>query len=233
MSRGESAMSDRQPVRAAASPATGAAPERVELFRSTGYLRLLGPTARTIFDVGVSNGTEILYRAFRDREFVLIDPHRGGEDLLEYRPRRYRFVQKGLGSAPGRLLLNDATAQSSFLTRTALSAVAGEVSYKVEVVTLDSLVAELAPAPPFGIKIDTEGFELEVIRGMEQTLRDTEFVICEANIRNLFEGGYRFSDLVCHMKLHGFEFFNFLNKPKNRPRFYDVVFLRRDNPLFD
>jgi FkbM family methyltransferase len=224
-------VSGEKPGRAVAAKAP---PRKVqpELFRRPSYLRMIGPEARTIFDIGVARGTNNLYRAFHDRKFILVEPQVAGESILRFKPNSYQYVNKALGSKPGRLMFNDAIARSSFLGRTELSAIEADSSYEVDVVTFDSLVEELKPEGPLGVKIDAEGFELEIIKGMEKSLDLIEFIICEIHVMKLYEGGYMFGDLVAYLHDRKFEFFNFLNHPKPAPRFYDVVFLKRDNKLF-
>jgi FkbM family methyltransferase len=55
----------------------------------------------------------------------------------------------------------------------------------VEVVTLDDLVHSGVILPPDVVKIDVEGAELEVVRGMAQTLsRYRPTILCEMHGRN-------------------------------------------------
>jgi FkbM family methyltransferase len=198
------------------------------------YFRQLAPDIGTVIDVGVFKGTQALYDAFPNTPFILIDPLQGCEAMLEKPPKRYTFVPKALGSAPGKLTLNIQGAKSSMMERTPLSRKAGpKGSYEVEVTTLDAVIEELNPVRPLGMKIDTEGFEVEVIKGLNKYAADFSFIICETTVRRRFYGSYVFSDLVCLMKSKGFEFYTIMNRPKKRPRFYDVLFLPPSHPYFD
>lgn len=44
-------------------------------------------------------------------------------------------------------------------------------------VTLDAVYARLGLRPPVGIKIDTEGYELEVLRDAREVLPETAWVM--------------------------------------------------------
>ena len=81
------------------------------------------------------------------------------------------------------------------------------------------------------IKIDTEGNELNVLRGASSTLRSTDFVILEVSIAERFKNSYQFEDLVSIMGDNGFSLFSILSisHPENeiRPRFLNVVFSRK------
>jgi hypothetical protein len=67
---------------------------------------------------------------------------------------------------------------------------------------------------------------------MEGVFEDIDFLICETTVRQVYEGGYQFSELVAYLAERGLMFFNILNEVRSAPRFYDTVFLRRDNPRF-
>jgi len=204
-----------------------------DLFQSD-YLRSLGFTVKTVLDIGVHLGTAPLYEAFDGCLFVLVDPQRGIEAQLRHRPARYVFVNKGLAAAPGRLTLREQEAgKTTFLERTELTAAPTVAEYEVETTTLDALLDSIDFVPPIGIKIDTEGFEMEVLKGLTRHWDAVQFVICEASIRRRFVGSYQMSELVAFMLGHDFMFFNFLNEVEAKPRYYDVLFAPRNSALFD
>ena len=62
--------------------------------------------------------------------------------------------------------------------------------------TLDTLMEEYGFEPPFGLKIDTEGFEDQVIRGATNFLRRTEFVIAEVSVAERFVDSYTFAEFT-------------------------------------
>jgi FkbM family methyltransferase len=198
------------------------------------YLRSLGFGVKTVFDIGVYKGTPHLYKAFADCVFVLVDPLRNCESLLECPPRRYHFVNKGLASVPGTLTLTEqASGKTSFLERTALTAEPISNRYEVTVTTLDLLLDELDIEAPIGIKIDAEGGELDILKGLTRHWEKVQFVICEASVRKRFVNSYQLSELVAYMLTRGFFFFNFLNLPQEHPRYYDILFVSKENRLFD
>lgn len=187
----------------------------------------------TIIDIGVFAGTEELYSAFADRNFVLVDPIRNGENLLRCAPERYLFVNKALGRETGSVTLKAMGLKTTINDRTALSAGPIRAEYEVEVITLDQLIDAHVPSGSIGMKIDTEGYELEVVRGLQRNRDRVSFIICETSIRRRFVDGYMFSDLIAAMKEAGFEFYNFMNHRLRTPRLYDLLFLKSDHHLFD
>ena len=95
--------------------------------------------------------------------------------------------------------------------------------------TLDGLLNPLdALERPLILKIDTEGNELNVLRGADLLLASTDFVIAEASIAKRFENSYEFDEMIAFMAGRGFKLFSILSitHPANelRPRFADVVF---------
>ena len=55
---------------------------------------------------------------------------------------------------------------------------------KVPAVTLNSLTDKLQLKPPFLIKLDIQDAEVQALRGAQKVLRDTEAVICEADLED-------------------------------------------------
>ena len=200
------------------------------LFRA-GYLKKLGFTVTTVLDIGVRFGTRQLYRAFPESHFILVDPQKGGEALLKAKPENYSFVNKAVGSAPGKMTLHEEGGRSSLLERTKLTAGSVIESYDVEVTTIDAILDTVDAQSRIGLKIDTEGFELEALKGIKRHWDRIEFIICEATVRERFVGSYQFSQLVSYLLENGFSFYNFLNPPARHPRYYDVIFVPSGSPL--
>jgi FkbM family methyltransferase len=174
------------------------------------HLRRYGFAPRTLVDVGVGSGTPALYAAFPDAELVLVEP------LAEFEPDLQRIVAE----RSGRYLLAavGATSQersihvepgnrlkSSFLRRARLTTTGDPLeTRRVPVTTLDELREKHGLVAPFGLKLDTEGFELEAIRGAPRFLEDTLFVIAEVSMARRFEGGYAFAEFVAVLAEHDF-----------------------------
>jgi FkbM family methyltransferase len=203
------------------------------LFESN-YLRSLDFDVKTVIDVGVNKGTRPLYDAFDDCMFVLVDPRRDAESFLRDKPNRYVFVNNGLAATAGRHTLREQDAgKTTFLERTALTASPTIAQYEVDTITLDQLLDSINCRPPIGIKVDTEGYELEVMKGLSQHWNLVKFVICECSVRRRFINSYQMSELISFMLEHDFLVFNFLNQVSQRPRYYDLLFVPRTSHLFD
>jgi len=195
-------------------------------------LRRAAPPIGTCVDVGVGTGTPELYEAFPDAYHVLIEPLDVFEPSLRAILSRYRgeAVRAAVGARSGTLPINldvDTPLKSSFLRRTPLTQSAGPSEQRqVPVTTLDELLGSRSLERPYGIKIDTEGFELEVLAGARSALSRTAFVIAEVSYGPRFEGGYTFSDLTRLMVKRGFYLHEILQVVGRPVLYVDALFLR-------
>ena len=199
------------------------------------YFGRYGFAAPVIVDVGVMAGTPFLYDAFPDARFILVDPLEESRDAVAatWGDRLdYRFHVAALGARKGRMTLNVPRARPVRASAAARLHDADAIERReVDVVRLDQITQGLDG--PFGLKIDTEGHELAVLRGATRTLKRCEFVVAEVSIKKRFADGYRFSEVVAFMADHGFEVHSFLSGLTRSPRFSDVLFLPADDPRFD
>lgn len=74
----------------------------------------------------------------------------------------------------------------------------------VQVVPLDTFVAREGLRPPDLLKLDVQGFELEVLRGAEQCLRTARSVLCEVSFRRYYEGQPLFGEVCQFLSNRGF-----------------------------
>jgi FkbM family methyltransferase len=136
---------------------------------------------RMIVDVGAGRGTPQLYEAFPEAYHLLVEPLTEYESdlrrVLEPYHGEYIFAAAGATNTRAFINVEPRPMLSSFLARTNLTSTGKQVEKReVAVKTLDTLVEEYGLESPFGLKIDTEGFEDQVIRGATNFLRRTEFV---------------------------------------------------------
>ena len=204
------------------------------------YLKGYGFDPKTVFDVGVFAGTPWLYNAFPASQFVLIDPQPGCEERVRATGHlsKFDFHAVALGPEAGDAQLHipstakgQGGAMASLLDRRdklaeTFVSVAEET---VPMRRLDDIAVDYAG--PFGLKIDTEGFEVQVLQGGPDTLQRCEFVILELSVTQRFAGMSPPSHVLALLAQAGLEFRDVLAVAdaagkRARPRHMDVLFTR-------
>jgi len=185
---------------------------------------------RTVVDVGAGRGTPHLYEAFPEAYHFLVEPLMEYESdlrkVLEPYQGEYIFTAAGATNTRAFINVEQRPMMSSFLTRTNLTSTGKQVEKReVAVKTLDTLMEEYGFEPPFGLKIDTESFEDQVIRGATNFLRRTEFVIAELSVAERFVDSYTFAEFTELMDENDFFLWDVLGV--SGVRFLDVAFVRR------
>lgn len=209
---------------------------------SAAQLKTYGFEPTTVIDIGVDHGTPMIYDAYPDAKFILIDPLHESEKSAEKLKGiiDFEFHCCALGPKNGSVTMTIPSTETKVRTSraTALNWAEGNKSQfakfedrEVPMKTLDSLTKNIEG--PIGIKIDTEGFELDVMKGAKATLKKTEFVLAEASIKRRYVGGYRFSELVAFMGKQGFEILDFPRPIRTDADDCDVMFVRNDSERFD
>ena len=69
---------------------------------------------------------------------------------------------------------------------------------------MDDLIIDQKLSQPDTIKIDVQGYELEVLKGAANTIKNTHFIILELSFDEFYMGQYKISDLFKFMDDNGF-----------------------------
>jgi FkbM family methyltransferase len=170
-------------------------------------LRKPGLSPSTLIDVGVAAGTFGLHEAFRDAHHVFIEPLVDFRNELNQLAETYggEYLPTAVGAKEGTatIRLHHSLGMSSILT--SLQAEEDVELREVPVTTLDKLVESHGWKPPFGLKLDVEGYEPFVIEGASEMLKNTQFVIAELGVRKRFDGDLACWEFIELMRSHGFE----------------------------
>ena len=185
---------------------------------------------RTVLDVGANSGQfalELREQAY-DGMIVSFEP------LLRVHARLARSAARdkhwvvmppmALGDVPGKMRINisDNLASSSLLPverRSVEAAAESEIVGfdEVEVRRLDDVV-DSSWQSWFALKLDTQGFELHVLRGAPETLKRTVLVAVELSLTPLYAGGATFAEVHAFLEKNGFRCIGFLEVFADRKR---------------
>jgi FkbM family methyltransferase len=199
-------------------------------------LRKPGLSPRTVIDVGAEHGTGALYMAFPRAYYVLIEPLSECAPSLERWLQRIRgeYLQLGVADSEESLTFYadlDHHWAGSFVAPRAAANGSRVEKRDVEVTTLDCLRRTHSWEGPFGLKIDTEGFERQVLEGAVDLLGETQFVIVELWIADHGEQTTPFAELVALLDERGFRLSDLLDGAKASPDgdllYVDALFRRK------
>lgn len=164
------------------------------------------PEIDTLIDVGVGPmGTPELYDLFSRAKLILIDPLSESQGYISSNlsDRDVVFFQTAVGEISGTTIVNieSEIGRSSLLEVTNINDEGAPVERRsIAVDTVDSLLKDHRNLGRVGIKIDTEGYELSVIRGAQETLKATHFVLAEVRHNHeSFKGVYKLHEFVSEM----------------------------------
>ena len=181
-------------------------------------LRLLVPADRPVcFDVGANRGQTIalLREAFARPRIHAFEPSTATFHALEQRRFGDDVVlhRMALGAAPERRTFTTYAASdlSSFLPLDAAPEnrfrdVAAVTSEDVQIDTVDAVVARLGLPTLDVLKIDMQGFDREVLRGAEATLRAgrVNVVLIELNFVKMYQGQAAPPEILAALMMGGY-----------------------------
>ena len=197
---------------------------------------------RTILDVGANAGqfASETFEAGWHGEIVSFEPiavnHQRLVAAAQSNARWIVAPAVALGSQAGTSEINvsENLVSSSLLPiETTTTSVVRETRYvrteTIEVRRLDDVLDPAWPGP-FAIKTDTQGFDLEVLKGAPETLKQARVLMIEMSMAPLYEGGARFCDLCTFIEDAGFRCIalteGFADYARNEVLQVDGVFVR-------
>jgi FkbM family methyltransferase len=192
----------------------------------------------TVIDVGASNGSwsEICMRYIPDARYVLVEAqpaHRNELEAFCSRHSNASFLQAAAGNEDGSCYFDD----SDLFGGLASNGANANCQTKLPMVRLDTVVAKDQLPGPFLLKLDTHGFELQIIHGAEELLLNTELAIIEAYIFRLNDKALLSHELCAEMDKRGFQLVDF-SEPMWRSKDqalwqWDLFFIKKTNPVFE
>lgn len=200
-------------------------------------LAMRGFKPKCIFDIGAADGGWSRHaRSFwPEASSVLFEP------LVERRAELDALVQSlpnaswhNCGLGRDRTTLELSISPNLYISSFAYG---GESSRNVPVETLDHLLAKGVVPPGDFLKIDVQGFELEVLAGADQFIREVQVVIMETYYHRFAPQMSLVHEAVSAMHESGFQVYEILDQVRrpydNAIGQCDICFVRRGNALLN
>jgi FkbM family methyltransferase len=101
--------------------------------------------------------------------------------------------------------------------------------------TIDEHVGSMGISAPNLLKLDVQGYELEILKGAQETLRHISIVLAEVNLIDIHKGAPLLDDLVLYMRDKGFVAYDICGlarRPLDKALWQaDFIFVRRESVL--
>ena len=201
------------------------------------HLKSLGFDVKTVVDVGIAFGTSPIYEAFPRARYFLVEPVAECRPLLEQLKQRlnaeYFLVAAGAENGEITFNVHDDISGSSIFAQVEGKVLDGEAR-PTPMRRLDSLLPEQLEHPVF-LKVDTQGAELEVLRGLGSRIAEIDLMILETTMMPMRHGIPEFAEIVRFCDEAGFAVYDVLEGHMRALdgalAQIDLAFVRKDSPL--
>lgn len=150
---------------------------------------------------------------------------------------KWKGFNCALGSSEGKMemTVNPYSPSSSLLEKEAVLEATfpftlGGTKTSIDVKTLDSVISKIEHPAPILLKLDVQGYEAEVLKGAQETLKKTKLVLIEASFIKLYKNQPLFDDVYSILKSAGFSYHGSLQTKRNPKTgenlFEDAIFIR-------
>lgn len=191
-----------------------------------------GFVPKTVLDVGANEGQAAMYvlEAFPGVEIHCFEPVEATFTRLCRRvgPRGGFCVQQAVGRVVGEATIHVA---ANSLTNSLVCKLPDSTEQRVTVTTVDAYAAERGIGAIDLLKIDTEGFDLEVLAGGERCFAEArvKFVLIEAGFHFRGRGHVPYEHIHEHLRQRDFDLLGFYHQTPcwsgaNRLQFADALF---------
>lgn len=194
-------------------------------------MQRLGFNPAVVIDVGAYIGewTRGFKRIFPSARILMVEPQPSHLDRL--RPVAAAF--NGVELAPVLCGAQERGSVPFHMCESARPTVVSTIS--VPMTTFDKFTANKVFARPDFLKLDIQGYELEVLRGGELALASADAVLMEVNLLGILDGAPLFHEATQFMSERGFQVYDicsFFRRPYDGALWQvDVIFVRSSSLL--
>jgi len=173
--------------------------------RALGRMTTRGVEISTVIDVGASDGrwSRNCMRFFPEAAFLLVEAqaaHTKGLDEFKNENSRVDYVLAAAGHEDGVIYFDD----SQLFGGQASKEKEGANMKELPQVSLDNEINRRSLAGPFLLKLDTHGFEVPILQGASEILRNTNLLIIETYNFKLTDTSLRYWEMCSYLDELGF-----------------------------
>lgn len=213
--------------------------QRKDLRQFCAHLRTTGFHPSIVVDVGVADGTFEIYTVFPKAHYLLIEPLEEFMPGMRWMARHYRaeIALAAAGAEERDVTIRFGQAHEEMHGATVIpslgpAAPSNLCSRTIAMRRVDSLVDGLRRAGPILLKVDTQGSELDVVRGATGVLDRIEVIILEVSLFNFGHAQPQMVEVVKFMSDLGYvpyDMFDGYNRPlDNALAQIDIAFVKAD-----
>jgi FkbM family methyltransferase len=209
------------------------------IFLANNKKRIIG---NCILDVGGGQATTAVKfsTAFPDIKVHVFEPIKSNFEIIEtseHRTKNWVLHNKAVGSIIEKKQINLAqriTASSLLeLNNAEIDGIYGKSIEKrgIEEISITTIDAEIDKKMIIEIlKIDVQGYELEVLKGATQTLNRIKVIIIEINNHSGFKGAPTYYEIDAFLREHHFELFDILPSSRQNGKLldWDSIYLNKN-----
>ncbi|MBB05371.1 MAG: methyltransferase FkbM family protein [Pseudooceanicola sp.] len=196
-----------------------------------------GVKIETVIDVGSSDGrwSERCMKFYPEAQYLLVEAQEGHLEGLRNCKQRYPnldFVLAAAGKEAGTIYFDN----SNLFGGMASEKPQGTNFIEVPVVSLDTEIRKRGLKGPYLLKLDTHGFEIPILEGAKNIIKEAELIIIEAYNFQLTEDSLKFWELCSYMERLGFlpvDLVDLMLRKKDQAFWQmDIFFIPSKTPLF-
>ncbi len=199
-------------------------------------LKKLGYQPKLVLDIGAYEGSwaKSFLTVFPNCKILMIEGQEGKRSILEKTAehKQLDFQIALLGSAEQEVEFNIYETASSVLKEN------NETGAKTEIRTLTTLDKSIIDTPftkADFIKIDTQGYELEILKGAEKTMQQAEFILLEVSLIDIYKNCPMVAEVMAFMQSKGFVLYDIcslMRRPYDNALFQsDFLFVKETSPF--
>ena len=180
---------------------------KLDLTMAGGLQRCLdrGLNVNTIIDVGASNSSwsRMCMEYYPNAKYLMIeaqDAHKNDLEKFKTKNNNVDYVLAAAGNREGTIYFDNESLFGGLASETPFE----KNCIEVPVTSIDKEIKKRNLKPPFLIKLDTHGFEVPILEGAQDVLKQTELVIIETYNFQLNNDSLKYYQMCKYMEDLGF-----------------------------